>query len=674
MKRERSTVVGLVAVAGLCAPLAAQVEMRPILKPANDPNNELVLAPVVACFAPGTDPVYVRRVEAIVAQMNQLQFGGAPDYQLTSRWSGAQGTPRALLWSFMPDGVVIPSGAGEPQSASNLFATLDAAFASQGGRATWVSRFTSVFNRWAALTGLSYTRVTVGGNDWDDGAGWGTGGAAGARGDVRIGAHPIDGAGGVLAWNQFPSGGDMCLDSNDSASWASTSNSNRFLRNVVAHEHGHGIGMMHVCPANGSKLMEPFISTAYDGPQQDDIRGAQRHYGDPYESNDTSATATPIGSLTIPGSITFGTTPAPAVNGASILSIDAAGKTDFYSFTVSASCLVSATVTPVGTTYLAGAQTTACDTGTSTNALTMANLSIAVLASNGTTVLASSETQPAGSPEVVSNVGLPGAGTYYVRVTAAGSPTESQLYTLNVAATGNPVCPTIVQNPQGQQVCEGSPVSLTFIATGNPEPTYQWRLNGQDLVGNGANTSTYSLFSALASNAGTYQCVATNACGSVNSAAVQVQVFTGANFTADPQSQTVAAGSPASFTVQVSGNPTPTITWRKNGTPIQGANQTTYTIPSVTPGDAGTYDCYAETLCGDATSQPAVLTVSGQSCYANCDGSTGAPLLTANDFQCFLNKFAAGDTYANCDGSTGSPLLTANDFQCFLNKFAAGCS
>ncbi|MBX3377251.1 MAG: hypothetical protein KF678_09650 [Phycisphaeraceae bacterium] len=61
-------------------------------------------------------------------------------------------------------------------------------------------------------------------------------------------------------------------------------------------------------------------------------------------------------------------------------------------------------------------------------------------------------------------------------------------------------------------------------------------------------------------------------------------------------------------------------------------------------------------------------------CYPNCDGSTGSPLLTANDFQCFLNKYAQADTYANCDGSTGSPLLTANDFQCFLNKYAVGCS
>ncbi len=68
------------------------------------------------------------------------------------------------------------------------------------------------------------------------------------------------------------------------------------------------------------------------------------------------------------------------------------------------------------------------------------------------------------------------------------------------------------------------------------------------------------------------------------------------------------------------------------------------------------------------------LTISQSSCYANCDGSTSAPLLTANDFQCFLNAFAANDTYANCDGSTSAPLLTANDFQCFLNTYAAGCS
>ena len=62
---------------------------------------------------------------------------------------------------------------------------------------------------------------------------------------------------------------------------------------------------------------------------------------------------------------------------------------------------------------------------------------------------------------------------------------------------------------------------------------------------------------------------------------------------------------------------------------------------------------------------------SAGACYANCDCSDGPPALTANDFQCFLDKFAAQDLTANCDGAGG---LTANDFQCFLNAYAAGCS
>jgi hypothetical protein len=64
----------------------------------------------------------------------------------------------------------------------------------------------------------------------------------------------------------------------------------------------------------------------------------------------------------------------------------------------------------------------------------------------------------------------------------------------------------------------------------------------------------------------------------------------------------------------------------------------------------------------------------GAPCYANCDGSTSAPILNIGDFGCFLNRFAAGDSYANCDNSTTPPVLNVADFACFLNAFAAGCS
>lgn len=60
-------------------------------------------------------------------------------------------------------------------------------------------------------------------------------------------------------------------------------------------------------------------------------------------------------------------------------------------------------------------------------------------------------------------------------------------------------------------------------------------------------------------------------------------------------------------------------------------------------------------------------------CSANCDGSTSAPVLNANDFACFLNLFAQQSASANCDGSIAPPTLNAADFACFLNQFAAGC-
>ena len=68
-----------------------------------------------------------------------------------------------------------------------------------------------------------------------------------------------------------------------------------------------------------------------------------------------------------------------------------------------------------------------------------------------------------------------------------------------------------------------------------------------------------------------------------------------------------------------------------------------------------------------------VLAGTTAACYANCDQSTIPPVLNVNDFSCFLNRYAAGDSYANCDQSTIAPVLNVNDFSCFLNRYAAGC-
>jgi hypothetical protein len=123
-----------------------------------------------------------------------------------------------------------------------------------------------------------------------------------------------------------------------------------------------------------------------------------------------------------------------------------------------------------------------------------------------------------------------------------------------------------------------------------------------------------------------------------------------------------------------------TYQWRKDDVPlsngqsasgsvIAGASTPFLFVSGLDGGDSGTYDVRVSSACGVLISDPVAVSL----CAANCDGSTIPPILNINDFQCFLNEFAAGDLRANCDGSTNPPVLNANDFQCFVNLFAAGC-
>ena len=62
------------------------------------------------------------------------------------------------------------------------------------------------------------------------------------------------------------------------------------------------------------------------------------------------------------------------------------------------------------------------------------------------------------------------------------------------------------------------------------------------------------------------------------------------------------------------------------------------------------------------------------SCYADCDYSTGIGTLDIFDFLCFQNSFVNDETYAcDCDTSTGQGVCDIFDFLCFQNTFVAGC-
>jgi hypothetical protein len=72
---------------------------------------------------------------------------------------------------------------------------------------------------------------------------------------------------------------------------------------------------------------------------------------------------------------------------------------------------------------------------------------------------------------------------------------------------------------------------------------------------------------------------------------------------------TVNVGQQIAFSATAEGTPPLTWQWLKNGTPIAGATNATYTISSATTTDSGTYRAKATNSAGSADSNALVITV-----------------------------------------------------------------
>ena len=386
------------------------------------------LVPMV-CFAPDTPTKVVdahhkrfqdsRLRNSLVPPADKFNFPDSNRWTTTATNPGplSQGDPTVLTWSIVPDGTSIFGYAGEPTSPSNLQAWLNGIY---GSSAVWLPLFEQIFAVWGELTGVTYVYEPN-----DDGSAWTAftiaPGVLGVRGDLRIAGHTIDGNSNVLAYNFFPNFGDMVIDTADNT-YNNTANNSLVLRNVLAHEHGHGLGIEHVCPVNQTKLMEPFLSLAFDGPQFDDILAANRGYGDNSEGNDASGTAASVGSITPATTFTQ-----------DLASIDDNSDNDYYAFSTSVGQEVTVSASPLGSTYLSGPQLSsgACTPGSSYNPADNQDLSIRLLDTDGVTVLGSVNANPAGSGETLGTVTLPGAGTYFVNIDG-GITNEAQLYDYSI--------------------------------------------------------------------------------------------------------------------------------------------------------------------------------------------------------------------------------------------------
>ncbi len=367
--------------------------------------------------------------------------GPAQAYIIEGRWTrtatnsstGSRGTPITLTWGFPPDGTTIPTSV-----SNNLQNFLDTNWGiGPGGsdltQRPWYPIFSQATERLSALSGVTFNYEPN-----DDGRSFANTtsaqGVLGVRGDIRLGGKSYGVGSDTLASNFFPNYGEMMINT-DQVSYLTNSSSNyRRFRNTLMHELMHGLGISHVDSSDAAFLIEPSISGAFDGPQLDDLLALQRNYGDTSEKdggNDTYDRATPLGLLNSTQSLAIGALGSSTTIGASqvdFMSIDDDSDTDFFSFTIDNRLDVRLQLTPRGTSYLVGPED---GTQTTLNTLALSNLSLALMDTNGTSVLASADSNGAGSGEEVTLQLLP--GTWFARVKGAND--NIQLYGLDLTAT-----------------------------------------------------------------------------------------------------------------------------------------------------------------------------------------------------------------------------------------------
>uniref|UniRef100_A0A3B4XL25 Hemicentin-1-like n=1 Tax=Seriola lalandi dorsalis TaxID=1841481 RepID=A0A3B4XL25_SERLL len=156
-------------------------------------------------------------------------------------------------------------------------------------------------------------------------------------------------------------------------------------------------------------------------------------------------------------------------------------------------------------------------------------------------------------------------------------------------------------------VVQGSLVTLTCEARGVPPPTLTWMKDSQplslhrNLLLDGQETRL-QLPDVAPSDAGLYSCVASNQAGSsTKSFNLTVLVVVSLN---SPEELTIAANSPLELECSAVGVPPPTLSWLKDGRPLEGTDIVQQDghfvrISKIQVEDAGLYTCLASSPAGE---------------------------------------------------------------------------
>jgi phospholipase/lecithinase/hemolysin len=165
--------------------------------------------------------------------------------------------------------------------------------------------------------------------------------------------------------------------------------------------------------------------------------------------------------------------------------------------------------------------------------------------------------------------------------------------------------PLLLSGPSNQVVVAGESVALSAEAL--DAESYQWLLNGGKIKG--ATNGSYTIASAAAATAGTYEVKAVNAYGSVTSKGALLKLVNPPKIVTEPRSESGIEGKSVVLSASASGTAPLHYQWQLDGADVAGGVKPTLLLTKLNTNEAGSYVLVVTNSVGSATSYVATLDV-----------------------------------------------------------------
>ncbi len=245
-----------------------------------------------------------------------------------------------------------------------------------------------------------------------------------------------------------------------------------------------------------------------------------------------------------------------------------------------------------GNDYFSGFSAPANTTRIWTERLNEAKTQVDFFDTDGTTNFSSSK--------VTGNLIAPGAGYYIGGLGAETRNFEGYIAeVIYYKGSLNETDRQLVSNYLKQKYIDGSSTVIGI--------SYQWQFNGTNILN--ATNAILTLTNSQPVNAGLYSVIVSNAVGVTISSNALLTVNIPPSISTQPQSQSVNAGSTATFSVTASGTAPLSYQWQKDFSDVAFATNASILLTNLQPSDAAAYRVIVSSPFGTVISSNANLTV-----------------------------------------------------------------